>query len=60
MVTVYLGMLFPMIAFFTVLLMVLYVLLRAVRRSFTLFNTDTQSKIEIRKLTDRHLQAGTT
>jgi len=60
MVTVYLGMLFPMIAFFTVLAVALYFVSRAVRQSVTVFNSDTQSKTERRKITDRRLQIETT
>ena len=60
MVTVYLGMLFPMIAFFVALGITFYLLAKTVRNNLSLFNENTQSKIERRKLSDRRLQAGTT
>ena len=60
MASVYIGMLFPLIAFFTVLGISFYLLVKTVRQSLALFNSQTQPKIEQRKLPERRLQAGTT
>jgi len=60
MVSVYFGMLLPMIAFLATLGIAIYLLTKTVRHSLSLFNADTQSKIERRKLPGRSLHAETT
>ena len=60
MVSVYIGMLFPMIAFFAVMGITFYFLVKTVRYTLSMFNAGAQSKIKQRKLPDRHLQAGMT
>lgn len=60
MASVYIGMLFPLIAFITVLATFLYLLVKTVRHGLSLLDSQTQAKIEQRKLPERHLQAGTT